>query len=111
MVRHNVSEGEGQGRSAGGSDSMESVMAAMAQDGDEGRLDGLLLDRMSRYLDTHAISVRLFDDAALEKMRSVNQDVTAKYSHIFAQSGIIQKSTWCFVFCVGFDGARRCAAA
>lgn len=89
MVRHNVSEGEGQGRSSGGGDSMESVMEAMAQDGDagEGRLDHLLIDRMSRYLDTHAISVRLFDDAALDKMRSVNQDVTAKYSHIFAQSG------------------------
>lgn len=109
MVRHNVTEGEGQGRSAGGADSMESVMAAMAQDGDENRLDGLLIERMSRYLDTHAISVRLFDDAALEKMRSVNQDVTAKYSHIFAQSGM-QSISCVLEWTPIADGARRCAA-
>jgi hypothetical protein len=107
MVRHNVTEGEGQGRSAGGADSMESVMAAMAQDGDENRLDGLLIERMSRYLDTHAISVRLFDDAALDKMRSVNQDVTAKYSHIFAQSGM---QSCVLEWSPIADGARRCAA-
>jgi len=68
---------------------MDSVLEAMAQDADaaEGRLDGLLVDRMSRYLDTHAISVRLFDDATLDKMRNVGQDMASKYSHLVAQSG------------------------
>ncbi|CAB3361404.1 Hypothetical predicted protein [Cloeon dipterum] len=87
MVLHE-SEAEATGRS-GGSESVESVMEAVAQDSDaaENRLDGLLVDRMSRYLDTHAISVRLFDEATLAKIRKVGQDVAEKYAHLAAQSG------------------------
>ncbi|XP_059468798.1 uncharacterized protein LOC132192726 [Neocloeon triangulifer] len=86
MVRQDGADSEG--RSAG-SDSMDSVMEAVAQDAEvaEGRLDGLLMDRMSRYLDTHAISVRLFDDATLAKIRKAGQDAAEKYSFLAVQSG------------------------
>ncbi|KAF4523424.1 hypothetical protein B566_EDAN007896 [Ephemera danica] len=90
MVRHdNEEQQQGEGRSAQ-SDSTDAVMEAVAQDGPEAaetRLDGLLLDRVSRYLDTHAISVRLFDDDTLAKMRKVGQEVADKYGFLSAQTG------------------------